>query len=95
MAFIKADESLVRSDKTWDDFFKTALLRPKQAQLLSLLSMNKSYCPFIAFKQRLYSEFFYLFLSAVLMSLNFPFICVLSVFFLLGVFFASIISIIF
>jgi hypothetical protein len=41
MAFRKADESLVCSDKTFS-FFKPAILLSKNVQLLSLLSINKN-----------------------------------------------------
>jgi hypothetical protein len=40
MAFRKADEFLFCSENL-NSFLKTALLRQKQLQLLSLLSMNK------------------------------------------------------
>jgi hypothetical protein len=54
-----------------DGLFKPALLRSKQVQLLSLLSMNK-YIDLLRF------------LSALLTSLNFQFICVPNFYFLLG-----------
>jgi hypothetical protein len=61
----------------------------KQVQLLGLLSL---YCLFIVFKYRLYSDIFcYLFSSALLISLNFPLIYVLSLCCLLGLPFASLI----
>jgi hypothetical protein len=41
MGFRKADESRVSVQTKLDSFFKAALLRLNQVQLLSLLSMNK------------------------------------------------------
>jgi chlorite dismutase len=61
-----------------DSFFKPALLRSNRVQFLSLLLMNKC----IVFLQFLNKGstviFFYLYSSAVPISLHFPFICVLS-----------------
>jgi hypothetical protein len=64
----------------------------KQVQLLSLLSVNK----YIIFSQFLNKDsviFCYLLSSALYISLNCPFICVLSTFFILGLPFASLIQI--
>jgi hypothetical protein len=71
---MKADESLVYSDKTWQ-FLQTCILTLKnQLQLLSRLSIIK-------YIVSLYKDstviFLYLFSSALLISLNYPFICVL------------------
>jgi hypothetical protein len=64
----------------------------KQIPLLNLLLMNKSIV-FLSFLNKGSTVIFcYLFSSALLISLNFPFICVLSYFCLLGHSFASLIQ---
>jgi hypothetical protein len=60
----------------------------KHVKLLSLLSINKCVVFFIVFKQRLSSVFF-IFLSALFISLNFPFVCIQSLFCLSRLHFAS------
>jgi hypothetical protein len=77
-----------------DSFCKLALLHvQKQVQLLSFLTMNKC-AVFLQFLNKGFTAiYFYLFSSAVLISLNFPFICVLF-FCLLRLPFVSVIRII-
>jgi hypothetical protein len=62
------------------NFFKHAFYVQKLVKLLSLLSVNK-YIVFLVFLNKGSTVIFcYLFSSALLISVNFPFICVLSFF---------------
>jgi hypothetical protein len=87
----KADESLVCSEKKIDSFFKPALLRSKTNTTYE--TSIDEYCLFIVSNKFSTVIYFYLFSSALLISLNFPFICVLS-FCLLWLPFASLVRII-
>jgi hypothetical protein len=77
MTFRKADESLVSSDKT-DSFFEPALLRLKTSKMSESSMDEKMYCLYIVLNKDSTVIIFYLFSSALFISLNFPFICVPS-----------------
>jgi hypothetical protein len=74
-----------------DSLFKPALLRSKTNTSSESSIAGSMYCLFTVFKGRRVI-FFCLFLSTLLMSLNFPYICVL--FFVLVLLFASLFQII-
>jgi hypothetical protein len=77
----KADESLVCSDRTWDSFFKPALLSSERSYNFWVFYRWINILPCYSFLNKGSTvDFCYLFSSALLVSLNFPFISVLSYF---------------
>jgi hypothetical protein len=93
VTFRKADESLLCSEKR-NRFFKPALIRSKQIQPLSILSINKCIV-FLLFLNEVsvVIHLFTYFHQQYLLLLLFPFIRVL-IFSLFGINFASLILII-